>query len=161
MPSNHLILCRPFLLPPPVLDGKGPGWGSPRGGVGGGGGGYGACLGLDPLSSAPCQTPQRKNPRARFAPAGLCLPSSIQSLSRVQLFATPRAEARQASLSMSLLRQELWSRLPFPSPGDLPDPVMEPRSPVLQANSLSFEMPCIHIIKILFYFMLFVCFMSV
>ena len=67
----------------------------------------------------------------------------------------------QALLSMSFLRPEYWSELLFPSPGDLPDPVMEPRSSVLQANSLSSEMPCIYIIKILFDFLLFVCFMSV
>ena len=38
-------------------------------------------------------------------------------------------------------RQEYWSRLPFPSPGDLPDPGLEPRSPALQADSLPSEPP--------------------
>ena len=42
----------------------------------------------------------------------------------------------QASLSMGFTRQESWSGLPFPPPGDLPDPEMEPRSPTLQADSL-------------------------
>ena len=45
-------------------------------------------------------------------------------------------EARQARLSMGLPRQEYWSGLPFPSPGDLPDPEIEPRSPALQADHL-------------------------
>ena len=42
----------------------------------------------------------------------------------------------QASLSMGFTRQEYWSGLPFPPPGDLPDPEIEPRSPTLQADSL-------------------------
>ena len=48
--------------------------------------------------------------------------------------------ARQASLSMRFSRQEYWRRLPFPSPGDLPDPGIEPKSPALQADSLLFEL---------------------
>ena len=43
-------------------------------------------------------------------------------LSRVQLFATPWAVACQGSLSMGFPRQEYWNGLPFPSPGDLPEP---------------------------------------
>ena len=50
--------------------------------------------------------------------------------------ATPWTVARQAPLSMGFPRQEYWSGLPFPSPGDLPDPAIEPGSPALQANSL-------------------------
>ena len=42
---------------------------------------------------------------------------------------------------MELFRQEYWSGLPFPFPGDLPDPGIEARSPALQADSLSFELP--------------------
>ena len=57
----------------------------------------------------------------------------VKSLSRVRLFATPRTVAHQAPLSMGFSRQEYWSGLPFPSPGDLPDPGIEPRSPALQA----------------------------
>ena len=45
--------------------------------------------------------------------------------------------AHQAPLSMGFSRQEYWSGLPFPSPGDLPDPVIEPRSPTLQADALT------------------------
>ena len=59
----------------------------------------------------------------------------------VQLFVTPWTVAHQASLSMKFSRQEYWSGLPFPSPGDLPDPGIEPRSPSLQADSLPSEPP--------------------
>ena len=54
-----------------------------------------------------------------------------KSLSRVQLFATPWTIAHQAPPSMGSSRQDSWSGLPFPSPGDLPDPGIEPRSPAL------------------------------
>ena len=49
---------------------------------------------------------------------------------------TPWTVARQAPLSVGFSRQEYWSGLPFPSPGDLPDPGIKPRSPALQADSL-------------------------
>ena len=52
------------------------------------------------------------------------------------VFAIPWAVARQAPLSMGFFRQEYWSGLPFPSPGDLPRPGIEPGSPALQADSL-------------------------
>ena len=65
--------------------------------------------------------------------------SKVKSLGRVQLFATPRTIAYQAPLSMEFSRQEYWSGLPFPSPGDLPDPGIKPGSPALQANSLPSE----------------------
>ena len=63
----------------------------------------------------------------------------VKSLSRVRLFATPWTIAHQAPPSMGFSRQEYWSRLPFPSPGDLPDPGIEPRSPALQADTLTSE----------------------
>ena len=44
--------------------------------------------------------------------------------------------AHQALLSMGFSRQEYWSGLPFPSPGDLPDPRIEPESPALQVDSV-------------------------
>ena len=50
-------------------------------------------------------------------------------------FVTPRAVARQAPRSMGLSRQEYWSGVPFPSPGDLPYPGIEPRSPALWADT--------------------------
>ena len=53
----------------------------------------------------------------------------MKSLSHVQLFATLWTIAHQALLSMGFSRQDYWSGLPFPSPGDLPDPGIEPRSP--------------------------------
>ena len=52
-----------------------------------------------------------------------------QSLSRVRLFVIPWTVAHQAPLSMGFFRQEQWSGLPFPSPGDLPDPGIEPDLP--------------------------------
>ena len=55
----------------------------------------------------------------------------VKSLSRVRLFATPWTEADQAPPSMGFFRQEYSSGLPFPSPGDLPNPGIEPRSPPL------------------------------
>ena len=53
---------------------------------------------------------------------------------------TPWTVAGQAPLSMGFSRQEHQSELPFPSPGDLSDPGIEPRSPVLQADSLPTEL---------------------
>ena len=66
--------------------------------------------------------------------AGQQVLSEVKSLSRVRLFATPWTVAHQASLSVGFTRQEYWSGLPFPTPGDLPDPGIEPRSPALQAE---------------------------
>ena len=62
----------------------------------------------------------------------------ICSLSRVQLFMTPWTVARQAPLSMEFPRQEYWSGLSFPSPGDLPDPGIEPTSWVSPASAGGF-----------------------
>ena len=56
----------------------------------------------------------------------------VKWLSRVRLFATPWTVAYQAPPSMEFSRQECWSGLPFPSPGDLPDPGIKPGSPALQ-----------------------------
>ena len=61
----------------------------------------------------------------------------MKSVSRVRLFVTPWTVAHQAPLSMGFSRQEYWSGLPFPSPEDLPDPGIEPRSPALQADALT------------------------
>ena len=63
------------------------------------------------------------------------------SLSRVRLSVTPWTVARQAPLSMEISRKEYLSELPFPSPGDLPDPGIEPRSPELLTDSLPSEPP--------------------
>ena len=64
--------------------------------------------------------------RARCKLTTLC-----QSLSRVQLFATPWTVSRQAPLSMGFSRQDYWNGLPCPLPGDLPNPEIEPASPAL------------------------------
>jgi hypothetical protein len=60
----------------------------------------------------------------------------VSSLSRVRLFVTPWTAAYQAPPSMGFSRQEYWSGVPFPSPGDLPDPGIKPGSPALQADAL-------------------------
>ena len=67
--------------------------------------------------------------------------SEVKSLSRVRLFATPWTIAHEAPPSMEFSRQEYWSGLPFPSPGDLPNPGIEPGSPTLQADTLPSEPP--------------------
>ena len=56
-------------------------------------------------------------------------------------FVTPWTVVHQAPPSMGFSKQERWSGLPFPSPGDLPDPGVEPASPALQATSLPLEPP--------------------
>ena len=72
-----------------------------------------------------------ENPVYQYFPSLLWL--KVKSLSHVQLFATPWTVAHQAPLSMGFSRQEYWSGLPFTSPGALPRPGIEPRSPTLQA----------------------------
>ena len=65
----------------------------------------------------------------------------VKWLSHVRLFATPWTVAYQAPPSMGFSRQEYWSGLPFPSPGDLPDPGIESGSPAFQADALTSEPP--------------------
>ena len=65
----------------------------------------------------------------------------VKLLSRVQLSATPWAAAYQAPPSMGFSRQEYWSEVPFPSPGDLPNPGTEPGFPALEADALTSEPP--------------------
>ena len=60
---------------------------------------------------------------------------------RLNLLQTPWTATCQAPLSMEFSRQEYWSGLSFPSPGDLPNPGIKPRSPTLQADSLLSEPP--------------------
>ena len=65
-----------------------------------------------------------------------------QSLSCVQLLVTPSwTVACQAPLSIGFPRQEYWSRFPFPPPGDLPDPGIEPVSPILADGFFTTETP--------------------
>ena len=56
-------------------------------------------------------------------------------------FAIPQTVAHQAPLSMGFPRQEYWSGLPFPSPGDLPDPGIKPKSPALAERFFTSEVP--------------------
>ena len=65
----------------------------------------------------------------------------VKFLSRVQLFVTPWTGAYQAPPSMEFSNQEYWSGLPCPPPGDLPNPGIKPRSPILQADALPSEPP--------------------
>ena len=69
---------------------------------------------------------------------------NVKLLSCVQLFATLWTVAHQAPLPTGFSRQEYWSGVPFPSPGDLPNPGIEPRSPALQADALTSEPPIFH-----------------
>ena len=63
----------------------------------------------------------------------------VELLSRVRLFAIPWTVAYQVPPSMEFSRQGYWMGLPFPSPGDLPNPGIEPRSPSVQADALLAE----------------------
>ena len=67
--------------------------------------------------------------------------AKVKSFSCVQLFAILWTVACQAPPSMEFSRQEYWSGLPFPSPGDLPNPGIKLRSPALQADALTSEPP--------------------
>ena len=105
IPSNHLILCHPVLLPPSIF------------------------------------------PSIRIFSSESVLSIKwtmkvkVKSFGRVWLFATPWTVSYQAPPSVEFSRQEYWSGLPFPSPGDLPDPGIEPGSPTLQADALPSEPP--------------------
>ena len=65
----------------------------------------------------------------------------VKLLRRVRLLATPWTVAYQAPSSMGFSRQKCWSGLPFPSPGDLPNPGIEPGFPALQTDALPSEPP--------------------
>ena len=67
--------------------------------------------------------------------------SEVKSLSCVRLFMTPWTVAHQTPSSMGFSRQQYWSGLPFPSPGDLPDPGIEPRSLTFQVDALTSKPP--------------------
>ena len=66
--------------------------------------------------------------------------AELKLLSRVRLFATPWTVAYQAPPSMGFFRQEYWSGLPVPSPRDLPNRRIKPRSPALRTNALPSEL---------------------
>ena len=65
--------------------------------------------------------------------------SEVKLLSRVRLFATPWTVAYQAPQSMGFSRQEYWSGVPFPSPGDLPDPEMTNLDSILKSRDITFQ----------------------
>ena len=90
------------------------------------------------LSAAPSPTCQLT---LSVCPELPLLRVKMESLSCVCLLATPWPVAHQAPLSMGFSRQEYWSRVPCPPPGDFPDPGTEPGSPALQADSLPSELP--------------------
>ena len=71
----------------------------------------------------------------------LLIDIKVKSLRSVLLFATPWTVAYQSPPSMGFSRHECWSGLPFPSPGDLTNPGIEPGSPTLQADTLPTEPP--------------------
>ena len=75
------------------------------------------------MNDAKAETPVLWPPHAKSC--------EVKLLSRVRRFATPWTVAYQALPSMGFSRQEYWSGLPFPSPGKLPNPGMEPGSPAL------------------------------
>ena len=70
-------------------------------------------------------------PTPKKGSAKECSKVNVKSLNHVQLLATPWTIAHQAPPSMGFSSQEYWSGLPFPSPGDLPNPGIEPGSPAL------------------------------
>ena len=80
-----------------------------------------------------------KGTRTVFSLTLLKVKVKVKSLGHVRLFVTPGTVAYQAPQSMEFSRQEYWSGLPFPSPGDLPNPGIEPRSPALQTDALLSE----------------------
>ena len=67
--------------------------------------------------------------------------SESEVIQSVRLFVTLCTVAYQVPSSMGFSRQEYWSGLSFPSPEDLPNPGIKPRSPALQAESLPTELP--------------------
>ena len=71
----------------------------------------------------------------------MCECVCARSLSCVQLFVTPWTVAYQAPLSMGFPKQEYWRGLSFPSPGDLPDPGIEPTSSALAGGFIITEPP--------------------
>ena len=83
----------------------------------------------------------RGNLHRRYLDDTVTQRKKVKSLSCVRLFATPWTVAYQAPLSKGFSRQRYWNGLPFPSPGDLPNTGIEPRSPTLQADALPSEPP--------------------
>ena len=75
-------------------------------------------------------------PEGAGAERDVLLPADLNCAQSCPTLKTPWSVVCQAPLSMGFSRQEYWSGLPFPSPGDLPGPGMEPGSPALLVDSL-------------------------
>ena len=67
-------------------------------------------------------------PKGKYFLPKVCFVLVLNRFSHVLLFVSPQTLARQVSLSMGFSRQDYWSGLPFPSPGDLPNPEIKPTS---------------------------------
>ena len=95
-------------------------------------------------------------PPYNFLTYYISIVSEVKSLSRVWPSATSWTVVYKAPPSMGFSRQEHWSGLPFPSPGGLPDPGIEPGCPALEADALTSEPPGkpLHM-----YYLLLVCFL--
>ena len=87
----------------------------------------------EPLTSQMCQMMPNWG--------GLVSESESEVTQSCPTLCDPWTIAHQAPPSMGFSRQEYWSGLPFPSPGDLPDPGIEPRSPTSEADALTFASP--------------------
>ena len=85
--------------------------------------------------STPCTCEETRTLAVKLTNLLACSSPHAQSLSHVQLFATPWTITPQAPLATGFSRQKYWSGLPFPSPGDLLDPRIKARSPALEADS--------------------------
>ena len=81
----------------------------------------------------------------------------MKSLSHIRLFATPRTVACQASLTMDFSRREYWSGLPFPFPGDLPNPGIKPAFLASLALAGGFFITSTRNLNIDFIFLIFSC----
>ena len=95
-----------------------------------------ACLGKMLSFIKFCYQVHHIGGRIQFFPALSVCVCTLSPFSCVRLFATLWAVAHQAPLSVLFPKQEYWSGLLFPSPGDLPDPGIKPGSPALQADAL-------------------------
>ena len=93
------------------------------------------------VTRSDCVRTEGLQPPSPFSVHLSVAPTSPVCVSHIQLFMTPWTVAHQAPLSVGFSRLEYWSGLPFPSPGDLPNPEAEPGSPALRADSLPSERP--------------------
>ena len=85
---------------------------------------------------------QKKEELAMTTASCMCIRVCAPSVNRVWLFAAPQTMVHQAPLPMGFSRQVYWSGFPFPTPGDLPNPGIEPTSPVSPALAGRFFTHC-------------------